>query len=66
MPRKRIMPGLDDLDRTPDAVERSGLSKRTLYRLAAEGSINVYKVGAVTYWSRAELDALVTRRRVVA
>ena len=66
MSRKKTMPGLDGLDRTPDAIERSGLSRRTLYRLAAEGRINVYKIGAATYWSRAELDALVTRRRVVA
>jgi excisionase family DNA binding protein len=66
MPRRKLMPGLDRLDRTPQAIERSGLSRRTLYRLAAAGQISVYKVGAATYWSRDELDALVTRRRVVA
>lgn len=65
MPRK-ILPGLDRLARTPRATEVSGLSRRTLYRLAAEGQINVYKVGGATYWSLDELDRLVTRRRVVA
>lgn len=67
-PRKgdRVAPTLDRLRRTPDAEQATGLSKRTLYRLAAEGQINVYKIGSATYWSLDELNALVTRRRVVA
>jgi predicted DNA-binding transcriptional regulator AlpA len=44
--------------RTPEAVERSGLSRRTLYKHAQDGLLTRWKVGAVTFWSVDELDAL--------
>lgn len=66
MAPKSPTPGLHRLVRTPKALDETGLSKRTLYRLAAEGRLNIYKIGTATYWSRDELDALVKRRRVVA
>lgn len=65
MPRKTI-PSLSRLRRTPEAVVLTGLSRRTLYRLAEDGRLNVYKVGSATYWSVDELDGLVQRRRAIA
>ena len=66
MPRKKTMPGLDRLARTPRATELTGLSRRTLYRLAEDGLINRYKIRSATYWSLDELDALVTRGRIAS
>ena len=57
------MPALSELLRTPAALDYSQLSRRTLYRLAEQGRLSIYKIGATRYWSITELDSLVTRTR---
>ena len=58
--RRAKTPPLSDLMRTRAAVEYCQRSRTTIYRWSGEGLIKRYKVGAAAYWSKTELDALVT------
>lgn len=65
MPRKKIaLPALSETLPTKPAATYSGLSVRSLHRLADEGLLTKYYVGGRLRWHIAELDALVTRGRV--
>jgi hypothetical protein len=58
--RKTKVPPLSDLLRTGPAIEYTRKSRRSLYRLAEQGLVNRYYIGSTLYWSKSELDALVT------
>ena len=56
--RKPVPPAVSRRMRTEQAVAATGLSRRTLYRLAEDGLIHRWKVGGCTFWSLDELDAV--------
>lgn len=45
--------------RIPDAVRASGLSRSTLYALAAAGKLNLSRIGGRTLVPRVELERLI-------
>ncbi len=56
--RRRTPPPLSRLARTPRAAEASGLSRRTLYRLAQDGLLTRWKVRGATFWDLDEISTL--------
>ena len=62
--RRGKTPPLSDLLRTPAAVEYAQTSRSALYRWGDAGLIRRYRVGAATYWSKTELDQMVTVYKV--
>jgi len=67
MPKKvvTIPPPEKRLD-SAQACERLHITRRHLYRLAAEGRITTYKVGGRNLYDADELDGLITVRRWTA
>jgi excisionase family DNA binding protein len=45
--------------RIPDAVKASGLSRSTIYELAASGKLKLSRIGGRTLVPRAELERLI-------
>jgi excisionase family DNA binding protein len=45
--------------RIPDAVKASGLSRSTIYELAAAGKLKLSRIGGRTLVPRAELERLI-------
>lgn len=52
--------------RIPDAVKASGLSRSTLYELAAAGRLKLSQVGGRTLVPRAELERLIAEGQQAA
>lgn len=52
--------------RIPDAVKASGLSRSTLYELAAAGKLKLSRIGGRTLVPRAEIERLIAEGQQAA
>lgn len=59
--KKKPLPKADDLLTTGPAEQYAGVSARSLHRWAQDGRLTKYYIGGRVRWSKAEIDALVSR-----